>query len=198
MEATSEMSPDQSAEAAGRDQSVVPEMDHPDDLQGSLAQLGKLATGLMSLEESLTRVAQFAVRAIPAAEGAGLTLLEEHRSDTIVATATFVAEIDDIQYSLGQGPCITAAADRRTVRSGSLGGDQRWPKFGSQVARLGVHSALSLPLVTDQGVLGAMNIYARAKNSFTDDAALSTDSGPSPGGRPGRAAGRGRAGRLGR
>ena len=166
------MSRDLSAESGGSDQSIVPETDHPDDLQGSLAELGKLATGLMSLEESLTRVAQFAVRAIPAAEGAGLTLLEEHRSDTIVATATFVAEIDDIQYSLGQGPCITAAADRRTVISDSLGGDQRWPKFGSQVARLGVHSALSLPLVTDQGVLGAMNIYARRKHAFTDDAAL--------------------------
>lgn len=145
--------------------------EHADDLQVSLSRLGQLATGLLPLEDSLTRVADFAVRAIPGAEGAGLTLLEANRSDTIVATAEFVAEIDDIQYGLGQGPCISAAADRRTVRSGSLGGDQRWPKFGSRVARLGVHSALSLPLATDQGVLGAMNIYARQKNAFTDDAA---------------------------
>jgi GAF domain-containing protein len=115
------------------------------------------------LEESLTRVAQFAVRAIPGAEGAGLTLLEENRSDTIVATAEFVTQIDDIQYSLGQGPCISAAADRQTVMSGSLGGDQRWPQFGSRVARLGVHSVVSLPLVTNTGVLGAMNVYAHQK-----------------------------------
>jgi hypothetical protein len=81
--------------------------------------LGELATGLLSLEESLTRVAQFAVRAIPGAEGAGLTLLEENRSDTIVATADFVTQVDDIQYSLGQGPCISAAADQQTVMSGS-------------------------------------------------------------------------------
>ena len=142
-------------------------VDHPDDLQLSLTQLGHLATGLLSLDDSLTRVAQFAVRAIPGAEGAGLTLLEQDRADTIVATAGFVAEIDDIQYSLGQGPCISAAANRQTVRSGSLGA--RSP--ASRVARLGVHSALSLPLATDQGVLGAMNIYARQKNAFTDDAA---------------------------
>ena len=56
-----------------------------DDLQDSLARLGTLATGLLPLEDSLTRVAEYAVRAIPGAEGAGLTLLEENRSDTIVA-----------------------------------------------------------------------------------------------------------------
>jgi hypothetical protein len=98
-------------------------------------------------------VAQYAVRAIPGAEGAGLTLLEENRSDTIVSTADFVAQIDDIQYSLGQGPCVSAVADRRIVLSGSLGGDRRWPQFGSRVARLGVHSVVSLPLITDEGVV---------------------------------------------
>jgi GAF domain-containing protein len=55
--------------------------------------------------------------------------------------------------------------------SGSLGGDRRWPQFGSTVARLGVHSAVSLPLVTEDGVLGAMNVYAHAKHVFDDRAA---------------------------
>ena len=54
--------------------------------------------------------------------------------------------------------------------SGSLGGDKRWPKFGSKVARLGVHSVVSLPLVTEEGVVGAMNVYAHGKNAFTENA----------------------------
>ena len=73
---TSEMSPDQSPEpvaAEGIARRSMP-VEYMDDLQDSLARLGQLATGLLSLEESLTRVAQFAVRAIPGAEGAGLTL----------------------------------------------------------------------------------------------------------------------------
>ena len=169
---TSEMSADQSAEPAAAEGIARRSMpvEYMDDLQESLAGLGELATGLLSLEESLTRVAQFAVRAIPGAEGAGLTLLEENRSDTIVATADFVTQVDDIQYSLGQGPCISAAADQQTVMSGSLGGDQRWPQFGSRVARLGVHSVVSLPLLTNAGVLGAMNVYAHQKNAFPADA----------------------------
>jgi GAF domain-containing protein len=167
-----EMSPEQPADPVGADgaadQTLPPQ--YVDDLQDSLSRLSKLATGLLPLEDSLTRVAEYAVRAIPGAEGAGLTLLEENRADTIVSTADFVARIDDIQYSLGQGPCITAATDRQTVISGSLGGDRRWPRFGSRVARLGVHSVVSLPLITDEGVLGAMNVYAHDKNAFTADA----------------------------
>jgi GAF domain-containing protein len=146
----------------------LPETD--DNLQISLKALAQLSTGQLQLEDCLTRVAQLAVSAIPGAAGAGLTLLENGRADTIVATADFVAEVDAIQYSLGQGPCITAAATAKTVHSGSLGGEPRWPKFGSQVARLGVHSVLSLPLVTPEQVLGAMNIYAREKRVFDERA----------------------------
>jgi GAF domain-containing protein len=141
------------------------------DLQDSLADLSRLGSNRLDLEALLTRVASYAVRAIPGADGAGLTLLEENRPDTIVATAPFVREIDDIQYGIGQGPCITAARDGQTVRSGSLGGDTRWPKFGGRVARLGVHSVLSLPLVAPDGVVGAMNVYAHAKNVFDARAA---------------------------
>lgn len=142
-----------------------------EDLRESLAGLSQLATNRLPLEQLLTRVATYAVQAIPGANGAGLTLLEKDRSDTIVATADFVREIDDVQYGIGEGPCISAARDGRTVMSGSLGADSRWPRFGGTVARLGVHSVVSLPLVTPDGVVGAMNVYARAKNAFDDRAA---------------------------
>lgn len=145
--------------------------DEDDGLSDSLLRLSRLGTGRMDLEGVLTRVARYAVQAIPGADGAGLTLLEDDRPDTIVTTADFVSEVDAIQYELGQGPCITAAREGQTVRSGSLGGDPRWSRFGGAVARLGVHSVLSLPLITADGVVGAMNVYARAKYAFDDRAA---------------------------
>ena len=119
-----------------------------EDLRESLAGLSRLAADRLLLEDLLTQVATYAVQAIPGADGAGLTLLEEDRTDTIVATAPFVTEVDDIQYGMEQGPCISAAREGQTVMSGSLGGDPRWPRFGGGVARLGVHSVVSLPLIT--------------------------------------------------
>ena len=142
-----------------------------EDLRESLAGLSQLASNRLPLEAMLTQVATYAVQAIPGADGAGLTLLEHNRADTIVATSPFVTEIDDIQYELGQGPCISAAREGRTVLSGSLGGDPRWPRFGGRTARLGVHSVVSLPLVTPDGVVGAMNVYAHDKNAFDERAA---------------------------
>ena len=138
------------------------------DLRASLADLSTLTmnSGPDGLEDLLRHVAAFAVRAIPGADGAGLTLLENDRPDTIVASSEFVKEVDAIQYGLGQGPCITAAAEGRTVMSGSLQGEKRWPRFGPRVAQLGVHSVLSLPLMSSHGALGAMNVYGHTRDSF--------------------------------
>lgn len=141
-----------------------------ENLSRSLSSLANLATGQLDLETTLTHVATFAVRAISGADGAGLTLLEADHSDTMVATSDFVHQVDTIQYTLGEGPCISAAAEGLTFWSGSLGGESRWPHFGPRVARLGVHSVLSLPLITPDGVLGAMNIYAHGKDAFDDRA----------------------------
>lgn len=156
-----------SLEGAG----IEPRMDEESaDLAKSLAALSRLSTDWARLEDLLTQVAAFAVRAIPGAEGAGLTLLEADRADIIVMSDAFVGEIDAIQYGLREGPCISAAAAGKTMRSGSLGGDPRWPKFGPRAGRIGVHSVLSLPLITPSGVVGAMNVYAHGRDVFDERA----------------------------
>jgi len=140
-------------------------------LHDATTALSRLSVGALAHEELLTAVATFAVHAVPGADGAGLTLVEADRADTVVTTASFVQQIEDIQYSLGQGPCLTATIEARTVLSGSLGGDPRWPRFGGRIARYGVHSVLSVPLLTPGGVVGAINVYAHAKDAFDDRAA---------------------------
>jgi GAF domain-containing protein len=169
----SEFDPDRSESAVPltSEQARVDESD----LQASLADLAGLVTGSLRLGELLARVASFAARAIPGADGAGVTLLRVDRVDdrveALAASHPFVAEIDKIQYAvLGEGPCITAALERRTVRSGSLGGERLWPRFGPRVGRLGVHSVLSLPLLVPDQVIGAINVYAHGKDVFDDHA----------------------------
>jgi GAF domain-containing protein len=146
------------------------------DLQNALTELSTLVAGSLRLNDLLTKVARSAALAIPGADGAGVTLLRvergDHRVEALAASHPFVSEIDDIQYRvLGEGPCITAALERRTVRSGSLGGEAMWPRFGPRVGRLGVHSALSLPLILPGQVVGAINVYSRGKDVFDEHAA---------------------------
>lgn len=158
--------------------SLSPEQASADasDLQASLGDLAGLVTGSLGLAELLKRVATFAAHAIPGADGAGVTLLRmdrpDNRVEALAASDPFVSVIDEIQYTtLNEGPCITAATEGRTVRSGSLGGERMWPRFGPRVGRLGIHSALSLPLLVPGQVVGAINVYARGKDVFDDHAA---------------------------
>lgn len=146
------------------------------DLQASLADLAGMVAGTLPIEQLLAQVAAFAANAIPGADGAGVTLLRIDGSDShveaLAASQPFVEEIDEIQYVvLKEGPCITAALEGRTVRSGSLGGEKMWPRFGPRVGRLGVHSALSLPLLLPDQVVGAINVYAYGKDVFDEHAA---------------------------
>jgi GAF domain-containing protein len=141
-----------------------------DGLEASLAGLSGLLTGPRPVQETMVRIAEFAVRAVPGAEGAGLTMLEDDRPQTVVASAEFVHAVDDVQYGLGEGPCLVAVETRRTQTSGSLGGDARWPRFGPRVGRMGVHSAVSLPLLLPDRVVGALNVYAHGKDAFGSEA----------------------------
>ncbi len=145
------------------------------DLQSSLADLAGLGTSTLGLSELLAQVATYAANAIPGADGAGVTLLRvdrpDNRVEALAASHPFVSEIDEIQYvTVNEGPCITAALERRTVRTGSLGGEKMWPRFGPRVGRLGIHSALSLPLLLPEQTVGAINVYARGKDVFDDHA----------------------------
>jgi GAF domain-containing protein len=145
------------------------------DLYAGLRGVAGLVAGARGVIDLLGDVAEFAARAIPGVDGAGVALLQPDddtpRIQTWAATAEFVHDIDTVQYEeLNEGPCITCMQSRRVVVSGSVGGDGRWPHFGGRVARMAVHSALSLPLVVGDQLIGAINAYARSRDAFGERA----------------------------
>jgi transcriptional regulator with GAF, ATPase, and Fis domain len=145
------------------------------DLHDGLRRLSGMVTGARDAVELLRQVAEFAAGAIPRVDGAGVALIDETTGlatlQTAAATAGFVHDIHAVQYSdLGEGPCITCTQTQRATVSGSLGADTRWPRFGGRVARMGVHSALSLPLIVGEQVIGAINCYANSQDAFGEHA----------------------------
>ncbi|WP_197376244.1 GAF and ANTAR domain-containing protein [Mycolicibacterium baixiangningiae] len=147
------------------------EFDYHEGLRG----VAGIVAGAGSVTELLSAVAQFAARAIPGVEGAGVALINPRVGlpsiQTWAATAGLVNEIDIVQYrDLHEGPCLTCMHSRRPTTSGSLGSDQRWPHFGGRVARMGVHSALSIPLIVGDRILGAINAYAANRDAFGEHA----------------------------
>jgi GAF domain-containing protein len=145
------------------------------DLYVGLRGVAGIVAGARGVIELLGEVAEFAADSIPDVDGAGVALIDPREGrptiQTAAATAEFVQEIDAVQYvELDEGPCITCMQSRRATVSGSLGSDGRWPHFGGRVARMGVHSALSLPLMVGEEVLGAINTYANSRDAFGERA----------------------------
>ncbi|MDO3634611.1 GAF and ANTAR domain-containing protein [Mycolicibacterium arseniciresistens] len=149
--------------------------EHEADLYAGLSGVAGIVAGAKPVNELMQEVAEFAVQAIPGMQGAGLTVVDNvgdtPRIESWAVTADFVREIDSVQYeTTGEGPCITSMRSRCPVVSGSLGCDPRWPHFGGRVARMGVHSALSLPLIVGDEVIGAINGYAFERDAFAEHA----------------------------
>ena len=145
------------------------------DLQAGLIGVAGIIAGGRGVGEGLGDVADFAVQATPGVDGAGVTLVDMSghtpRPEAWTTTAQFVSDIDFVQYELfKEGPCITCMQTQRVTLSGSLGSDSRWPHFGGRVARMGVHSVLSLPLLIDVQVIGAINAYAYSRDAFGEHA----------------------------
>jgi GAF domain-containing protein len=124
-----------------------------------------------SVQDTLQAIAMSAVDTVPGADYAGVSLVQAPRTITTpAATDDLVRDADAVQSSLGEGPCVDAVWERRTVRVDDLGADSRWPLFGPRAAALGVRSMLAFRLFTEEHSWGALNLYSRRPHAFGEGA----------------------------
>lgn len=135
-------------------------------LTESLSTLSRFFVGDRTLKETLVRVSELTVDAVPAAALVGITLPVEGRQSTAVFTDPAAPEIDQAQYDTGEGPCLEAYRDQRAHVVDSMKEDGPWPEFRAAALAWGVHSVLALPLVVDKVSVGAMNLYAYEPYAF--------------------------------
>lgn len=120
--------------------------------------------------ETLQRIAEIACDAIPSAEVAGISLLDQGRGPaTPIYTDELSPTIDEGQYRDGRGPCLDAWRDCRVVRVDDVeAAVASYPSFTKAALDHGVRSTLSLPLVAGDTGLGALNLYARTPTGFDE------------------------------
>jgi hypothetical protein len=101
------------------------------------------------------------------ASAASVTLRRRNRFETVACTDHVALDLDEAQYAIGDGPCVTAALTGEPV---DVGGDDEtagWPVLRDEAERAGVRAVLSTPLVSAGAPIGALNLYT-ARNNFTD------------------------------
>jgi ANTAR domain/GAF domain len=102
----------------------------------------------------------------------GITLLRDRKAATIGWSSDSAREVDQIQYSLSQGPCLTAAKEEREVYVPDLFEEDRWgPDYAEAVASHGLRSVLSVPFHLQGDAQAALNLYSDVPRKFDGDLA---------------------------
>lgn len=121
-----------------------------------------------NLQAALKRIADAGAALLPDCAGASVTILEQGRPTTFGPTNDIALQLDERQYELDDGPCLTAAREHRQIRIDDTARDHRWPNFTTAAAALGVSSSLSLPLpLGTDDYCGGINLYGYARDGFT-------------------------------
>lgn len=144
-------------------------MDYPAAFVEELLGLSHLKVNDSGIQPMLVRVADLATRELEGCDMAGVTLVRDGRPVTAVFTHPTAPEIDAAQYESGHGPCLDAYRDGKIFRITDAVTDNRWPEFSRTALAYGIHSALALPLRSEDATIGALNLYSRQPDAFAED-----------------------------
>lgn len=127
-----------------------------------------------SLVASLQAVAAAGCSLVEQCSSASITVLDGDRPSTVACTNDTALALDEAQYRFGDGPCLTAARERKVIHLEKVEQGGEWPDFVSSARDLGVGSSLSIPLLLPGDTTrGGLNLYGSAPLAFdTDDQRL--------------------------
>ena len=104
--------------------------------------------------------------------GAGIMLLaDDVAHGSLCTTDPTSALIEQVQYTLGEGPCVDAHREGRPVAEPDLAGagPGRWAAFADPVVAAGVGAVFGFPLRVGAVRLGALNLYRDRPGDLSDD-----------------------------
>jgi len=104
--------------------------------------------------------------------GAGVMLMSGDVPVGSLCTTDEVSTlIEELQFSLGEGPCIDAFHEDRPVLEPDLAEPRvlRWPAFSPPVVGAGGRAVFGFPLHQGGVHLGALNLYRDVAGALSDD-----------------------------
>jgi GAF domain-containing protein len=139
----------------------------PDRLARTLGDL----SGEGATQWSCARLCE-ATRDIVGVSGAGIMLMSGDVQQGSLCTTNDVSNlIEELQYTLGEGPCVDAYQHNRVVVEPDLAQPRmpRWLAFASQALAAGVRAVYAFPLQLGTVRLGALDLYRDQPGSLSDD-----------------------------
>jgi GAF domain-containing protein len=133
------------------------------ELAALLARMGAVVMSTETIDTTVELVTSLAVETLPGTIGAGVSLVDARGKRSVAASNAMVERADRLQYELDDGPCLTAARERVTVRIDDVRTEPRWRRW---TAVAGVRSMLSVPLVAAGTAIGAIKVYSSEPSAY--------------------------------
>jgi len=120
--------------------------------------------------DTLVEIVRSAVELVPGCDEASISVVLGRRTvSSEAASGDLPAAVDALQERLQQGPCLEAAYLHTTVRVADMATETRWPLFTQAALAEGAAGMLSIQLYVKGDDLGALNLFARHADAFTDE-----------------------------
>lgn len=130
-----------------------------------------------SVDATLEAIAFAARDSIPGFDHAGISTVDKEGIATTRAVSDpLVLKFDELQYSLGEGPCLDALGAGHVVAVPHIRHEQRWPRYVPEVVKLGLRSQMAVKLSLDgHGTLGGVNLYSTISDDIEPEAESITE-----------------------
>jgi hypothetical protein len=109
---------------------------------------------------------------VMAMTGAGIMLMSGHVARGSVCSSNPVsALIEDLQFTLGEGPCVDAYEQDNPVMEPDLaaGGTSRWVAFSPPAVTAGAGAVFGFPMRVGAVRIGALNVYRDHPGPLDDE-----------------------------
>jgi GAF domain-containing protein len=137
----------------------------------SIAEAARTLNQPRNLDETLQTIVEVACNSVPGFDQVGIaTLHKRDKVKTRAFTGDLVLRLDEIQYSLREGPCSAALQGTEAVSLSSLRAEHRWPRYVPQARAIGVRSQMAVKLHLDANALGGINFYSTICDDVSPDA----------------------------
>jgi hypothetical protein len=136
-----------------------------------MAQVAESLRFPVDIQDALEAITAGAVDAVPGIEHASVSITSKNgRIQTLAPTDMLAVRADELQYELGEGPCLEAVLDQPVVQVDDILTDLRWPIYGPRAAQqLGIGSQLAFQFLAEPHARGGLNLYSAQPNSITNE-----------------------------
>lgn len=97
-----------------------------------------------------------------------VTLQWRRRSRTGAGSTPRARLLNDIQERIGEGPCLEALEQQRTVNVQDTMADTRWSRYNQVLVEEGIRSVLAVPLELELGAAASLNFFSETPQAFSD------------------------------